>query len=252
MILSLPPMSRSLVVFVWLLSPLAPGHERDGQAIPTHRSSSPQLSGSAQLAWESRYVVEGRDVLAGDSIVTQAVELQWQSLGFGVWYGDSPEQPYDELQLAVSYLHSFGAVDAYLGYTHLRFPQDSAHDHDLGAGLAWQGGPWDLKLALDAYYSTRNEGSFGEFSVSRAWQLTETLTLEVTPVLGMNQGYVADGHDGLNHVALWLGLSQQLSESLSLRLHASQHWALDRKAGAPDDALLRDFFHISFGVEYGF
>lgn len=248
----IPSMMRCALCLTLMLSALASAHERDGQAIPFHRNATPELSGSAMLAWDSRYAVEGRDVLDGDSILAQTVELQWQSLGFGVWYGDSPDQRYNELQLAVSYLHSFGPVDAYLGYTHLRFPDDSAHDHDLGAGLAWDEGPLDLKFALDAYYSTRNDGAFGEFSISREWQLTEALSLDASSVLGMNQGYVADGHDGLNHVALLLGLSQQLTESLSLRLHGSYSWGLDRKATAPDDALLRDFFHAGIGLEWSF
>lgn len=249
MIHGMPNLPASLLL---LLATVASAHERDGQAIPFHRNATPELSGSAMLAWDSRYAVEGRDVLDGDSILAHAVELQWQSLGFGLWYGDSPDQRYNELQLAVSCLHSFGPVDAYLGYTHLRFLDDSAHDHDLGAGLAWEEAPWDVKFALDAYYSTRNEGWFGELSASRGWALTESLTLDASVVLGMNQGYVADGHDGLNHLALWLGLNQRLSESLSLLLHGSCSWALDRKATAPDDALLRDFFHAGIGLEWSF
>ena len=238
--------------FILLISLLADGHERENFAVSPHQDDC-HHSFALSAGWESRYFVEGRDTLNRDSIRVYSAEYLWESLTAGVWYGDSPDQPYDELQLALAWHHNLTEdLEAYISYTHLRFPKDGTHDHDLGLGFAYTGGPWGIEYALDAYYSTRVEGSFAELSASREFELSDKLTSSATLIFGMNQGYVADGHDGANHIAASLGLSYALTESLSLATHATYSWAIDRKVGAADDATLRDFFHAGIGLEWAF
>lgn len=68
----------------------------------------------------------------------------------------------------------------------------------------------------------------------------------------MNQGYVADGHDGANHLAPQIGLSYALTESVTLHGHATYNWAIDRDANAAEDDALKDFFHAGLKIEWTF
>lgn len=55
----------------------------------------------------------------GDSLFSGSFEMGWQHLAGGVWYGYSPDQSYDELQITLALTHSIGDFSFYGGYTHL-------------------------------------------------------------------------------------------------------------------------------------
>jgi len=206
----------------------------------------------AYFGWESRYFIEGRDALNGDSINISSIALEWQNLVGGIWYGRSPDQRFDELQLTLALTHSIGNFDLYGGFAHFRFPADNAQDNELGAGIAWTGLPMEIELAADLYYSFEAGGYFTELSAHREFQISDPLTLGITVPFGINQGYVADGHDGANHIALSLELAYALSETLSLTAHATYSWALGKDASLPGDDPLIDFFHAGLGLQFTF
>ena len=241
------------ILFVLFTPALA--HERENTALQPHlQSEEPSLSVLYSATWESRYYLEGRDSLDGASILSQTLELEWESLVFGVWYGNATGQRYDELHTSLLYHHDFGnSLEGYLGYNHVRFPHgDGHHDHEIHTGISYAGLPQDIELALDAYHSFEADGFFAELSAGREWELTEELSTSLTAMFGVNQGYVSDGHDGANHIAASWGLAYSLSEALSIVGHATYNWGIDRKAGAPDDAALKDFFHAGVGLELSF
>lgn len=227
-------------------------HERENQAPVKHPAESDQPRLALRTGWDSRYHTEGRDALDGDSLWRTSLEWSQGPAGFGLWYGNSPDQSYDELQLSAALRQSYGDLQAYVGYTHYRFPFEGADDHELGAGLAYAGCPIGIEYALDVYHSFEADGFFAEATASREWQLDDKWSASFSAVFGMNQGYVADGHDGANHLAASIGLSRALSESLSLNIHATYNWGIDRKVTAPDDAFLRDFFHAGVGLQWNF
>jgi hypothetical protein len=76
--------------------------------------------------YESRYASEGRDSLDGDSLASGTFEAAWDAVSLGAWYGISPEQSYDELQLSTALSWDWKDLEWYVAYTHLRFPQDGA------------------------------------------------------------------------------------------------------------------------------
>lgn len=231
---------------------LAQAHERENQAPSKHPARKPSGALFLNSGLDSRYHSEGRDALDGDSLWRSSLEWSQEWMSLGVWYGNSPDQSYDELQLSAALRQSFGAFDTYVGYTHYRFPSDGAHDHELGLGFALTELALDLELALDAYHSFEADGFFLEMAASREWQLAGNWVTDLSIIFGMNQGYVADGHDGANHVAASWGLSYALTESLSVGGHATYSWAINRKTGAPDDVSLKDFFHAGMGLEWSF
>ncbi len=228
------------------------GHEPEAQLPFDRPHVHESWEGHAHLGWESRYFSEGRDSLDGDSLFVGSFEMGWRHLAGGIWYGNSPDQAYDELQLTLAVTQSIGDFEFYAGYTHLRFPFDDLHDNEIGAGVAWSGLPLDIEFSADIYHSFDADGYFAEISAGRELPITEQLSLSLTSPFGINQGYVADGHDGANHFALRLGLEYVIANSVSVTAHATQSWALDRNGASPGDDQLIDFFHGGVGLQWTF
>jgi hypothetical protein len=89
-----------------------------------HAHDSPEFH--IHTGWQSRYFSEGRDALDGDSIWASSFEFGLEHLAAGFWYGKSPDQSYDELQLSLALTQTFGDFETYIGYTHYIFPFDAA------------------------------------------------------------------------------------------------------------------------------
>ena len=93
---------KSIILLLYLQFNLSWGHEGDSlkkiESIHAHQD----LSGHAHAGWESRYFTEGRDALGGKSLWTGSVELGYEHLSGGVWYGRSSNHAYDELQYSLS------------------------------------------------------------------------------------------------------------------------------------------------------
>ena len=230
----------------------APGHDAEAE-LPFGRGHSHEsVIGHVHVGWESHYDSEGRDSLDGGSLWTASAEFSWEHLAGGIWYGSSPDQSYDELQLTLGLSQEIGEMEFYGGYTYLRFPFDGADDHELGAGLVWSGLPLELAFGADVSHSFEAEGYFAEFSLFREFELSDQGTLEVAGVFGVNQGYVSDGHDGANHFALELSSEYALTESCSILVSTSYSWATGRESDAPGDELLVDFFDGGLGLQWSF
>ncbi|MBK1790577.1 hypothetical protein [Persicirhabdus sediminis] len=227
-------------------------HQPESQLMMEERTGLAENEGSVHLHWDSRYFSEGRDNLDGDSLMSTGFLHGGKHVTAGAWYGFSPDQEYDELQLSLILSHEIGNWEFYGAYTHIRTPFDSAYDNELGLGVIWSGLPAEIELAADGYYSFDAEGAFIEFSVLREYELTESLAIGAAGIVGVNQGYVSDGHDGWNHFALQLEGVYAINDCWSASVHATYSWALDRDVSLAGDELLRDFFHFGVGLEWGF
>jgi hypothetical protein len=228
------------------------GHDTEAQLPFARPHAHEPLEGHAHLGWESRYFSEGRDSLDGDSLFVGSAEMGWKHLSGGVWYGYSPEQRYDELQLNLALKQSIGDFEFYGGYTYLWYPYDGSHGHEIGAGVAWSGLPMDVDLSADLYHSFDADGYFVVISAGREFSITDRLALNFSVPFGINQGYVADGHDGANNIALRVGLEFALTDSISITAHTTYSWASGRDAAFPGDDRLIDFFHGGVGLEWSF
>ena len=243
---------RSIVLIVLSATLSAYGHSPEAQLPFANPHAHEQIEGHAHTGWDSRYFSEGRDNLNGDSLWAGSIEIGWKGLAGGAWYGRSPDQDYDELQLSLAFTGHAGDLAFHAGYTHLRFPLDGAHDHEIGAGIEWTGLPLQLALTADAYYSFDAGGCFTEMSVTREFEITDRLSLDLSSVFGLNSGYVSDGHDGANHLALRLAARHAITDSVSVVAHTAYSWALGKDADAPGDDTLVDFFHGGIGLEWTF
>ena len=231
---------------------VANGHDTEAQLPFERPHAHDEAEWHSHIGWESRYFSEGRDALDGDSLLFGSFEFGWKHLAGGIWYGNSPERDYDELQLTLAITQSIQEIDFYAGYTHLRFPFANVHDNELGLGFAWLGLPLDLELSSDIYYSFEADGYFAELTLGREFRLSDRLSLNLSSPFGVNQGYVADGHDGANHVALRLALEFAITSQVSLIAHATQSWGLDPNDAFPGDEGLPDFFHGGVGLQLSF
>jgi hypothetical protein len=216
----------------------------------THAHST--FDAHAHTGWESRYFSEGRDALDGNSLWTGTVELGYDHFSGGVWYGRSSNHKYDEWKYSLALTQESDAFEFYLGYTYLDFSKDHDSDSEWSAGISYAELPFALETSLDGSYSTDAEGTFFEWATGREFNLSETLQLSLSGILGWNEGYVSDGHDGLNFFALRTGAKVNLSEKFSIVAHGTQSLAVDRDPVLSGDELLKDFFHLGLGLEWSF
>jgi hypothetical protein len=110
----------------------------------------------------------------------------------------------------------------------------------------------DCELSADIYYSFEAEGFFAEFSLGRELKVSENFSVTVAGLFGMNQGYVSDGHDGANNLAIRMEGNLALSEAWSVVSHVTYSSAMDADASLVGDAQLIDFYHGGVGLLWTF
>jgi len=232
------------------------GHHIPGPLHQHHQHSSDRdspFAAAISVGYDSRYVSEGRDNLDGDALLHGSLEFSAYDFLLGVWYADSPDNPYNEANLWIEYGFALGDVDLYVGFNHLRFPDDNAHDNEIGLGLSYGELPWGLSVGLDAYYSFDADGVFIEGSLTRDFTPCDWLTLEPGVVLGWNEGYVSSGHRGANHVAALISAIVPLGGNVDLATYVSYNFAIDSSPlQSPDDQSLGDFFYGGLSLNFAF
>ena len=87
--------------------------------------------------WDSRYVLEGRDMLVGDSLYGFTLEGEYAGFLVGAWLSHSPEADYEEQNYFVEYGFELGPVVAYISYMHLQFMSENDQDNEVGVGIAF-------------------------------------------------------------------------------------------------------------------
>ncbi len=219
--------------------------------------ADPGSSFNLTTQYNTRYWAEGRDFLENDDIWSTSVSYGWESLAAGVWYAKSTELPYEELQFGLAWRHDLSddlqlyvgaAYVDYMDNTNAVASQDS--EYELASGLTYTGCPWGIEWVLDVYYTDDTGGWFAEVSGTREWELSDKWGVHVTGLIGMNQGYIQDGSDGLNHMAIIAGFSYDINECCALTLEGVQSFGLDRSD--PGDTNTDDFLHGRLGLTWSF
>jgi hypothetical protein len=204
-------------------------------------------------AWDSRYVSEGRDNLAGDSLAGTTIEAAYEGLSVNVWYASSPDTDYREVNVGTAYTLEWNDWEAYVSYTFLRFLSDKENDNEIGAGLSYSGLPAGFAAGVDGYYSFDAEGAFFETYINRECEVADWLTLTPAAVMGWNAGYMADGHDGANHFALVLEAAVPLKTGLELSGNIAYSFAINDNADKyADDEGLRSMFYGGVALRASF
>ena len=243
---------KSSILLFYLPFNLSWGHEGDSlkkiESIHAHQD----LSGHAHAGWESRYFSEGRDALNGKSLWTGSVELGYDHLSGGVWYGRSSNHAYDELQYSLSLTQQTNDWSFYAGYTHLVFTRDDESDDEWSMGISYVNLPYSLGTSFDGTYSMDANGAFYEWNTIREFSLNEKSTVFLSGLLGLNDGYVSDGHDGANFYALSVGMDRKVTGHFEIFGHGMQNFAIGRDLTLRGDDQLKDFFHFGIGLQWNF
>jgi hypothetical protein len=202
-----------------------------------------QIDVELSFAWDSAYAAEGRDNLDGDSLVGTTLDTTYGGLSAGIWYASSPETEYTELDLYASYTLELYDWELAVGYTHLEFLSDDANDDEVGGSLGYGALPGGLSTHIDWYYSFDSEGSFFQAVLDTNLKYHEAIVIRPAVVLGFNSGYIPDGHDGLNNLAVSLEAAVPLKEGVKLGGYITYNWGIDSDAARyQGDELLKDFF----------
>lgn len=209
--------------------------------------------GYLQLYWDTHYVSEGRDNLAGGALQTSVVSLKYDVFELFVWNGWGYDSDYNEVNIMPFIHYHYQNLSFYVSYNRLEFTEQGQTDNELGSGISYSGLAKNLYLDLDWYHSLAADGTFFELSMARLFKYKDVLRVESRAILGINSNYIPDGHDGLNHIALQV--NGEYSLLTHVNLHAKLHFshAIDRNVNQyPGDALLRNLWLGSVGLEFLF
>jgi hypothetical protein len=243
---------RLTILLILSLGSILSANVPESHSLHEHQADEQTLEFSIYSSLETRYLSEGRDALDGDSLWVNGADLAYGKFSAGIWYGNSPDQDYDELQLSIGYAESFGDLELAVGYTRFQFPFEGAHDNEIGTTLTWSNLPMDCEFSADAYYSFDADGYFMELALGHEYEISERFFVIAAALLGLNQGYVSDGHDGANNFALRMEGVVELSENWHFFSHFTYSWAIDANPALEGDASLIDFIHGGFGLSWEF
>jgi hypothetical protein len=207
------------------------------------------------MIWDSRYVSEGRDNLHSNDMFSLSSEFNLDDITFIPWFARSPGVDFTELDLNFVYSVSVSRkIKVFLGYTHIRYHYQEEHlnDNEISLALGYQ--PLQsLTLSSVIYHSFYADGSFVELSSSYFGEISKRTSYNIAVSLGANEGYIYDGHTGLNHFQLQATTSYLPSIQVELYAMAGYNQAINRDAGQyPGDETLKDFFWGSLGMVYLF
>ena len=203
--------------------------------------------------WESRYVTEGRDNLAGNGIASIATEVNYKNFAVIPWAAKGISSDYSELNLNAIYTaHLSERIEMYVGYNYIKAREDGidAHDNELSLDVAYFYAD-DIQLLSSVYHSFDASGTFLDMAVKKDFYINDLLSVDIQSGVGFNAGYVSDGHNGVNNVKFTANLSYRLFNQLALYTYTSYSIAVnkDEKRFVGDEAL-RNIFWGGVGLSY--
>lgn len=214
-----------------------------------------QFDWHTHFLWESRYVTEGRDNLSGRSLVSVSSEFILDEVSFVPWYAYSSGADYSELNLNFIYgIRPAENTAIYFSYNHLRarLKDERANDNEIGLDVVHKliG---KVGAFVSIYHSFDADGSFMDMGVKYNGVLSKQVYFSLQAILGLNAGYVPDGHDGLNHFQLRAYTSYFPVTQIELYAYAGYNQAIDRDTSRyAGDELLGEFFWGGAGLTYLF
>ena len=244
------PLQSSVFLLIFLFPVFAYADPQPTEDQRVHFWGS--VDGDFRTAWRSRYVTEGRDNLDGDSIWVSSLNTGWNRLWAKVWYGISPDQKYDELNLFVGAIEKIGSLEFSAAYNHIRYPHNGEEGNEISLTAIWSDWFYGAELIIDGDYTFDDHGWFLTALLQKDWEVTPKLIMSGAGIFGLNQGYIPDGHNGANHVAIRADTEYFLISNWYLTAYATYSWALDRDIELRGDRQLIDMFYGGVGLRLYF
>ena len=194
------------------------------------------------LAWDSRYVREGRTVLDDVGIPSLSIDRSMPLEVGGEWhfsskYADSFEVDFAELNLALGYGFSIKEVDLTVGYAWSAYQghaheesADAGHDHEFAENeieLEVEFGLLDkVDIASAFIYSPDAGGTFIELVASTDFEKGKWV---FTPyvLLGLNRGFIPEEPETFNNLEFGLSASTELFDGVEATLYLANSTGLE-------------------------
>jgi|GEM_PF-6163856 len=207
--------------------------------------------GSAQAMWESRYLSEGRDNLAGESLASICIEGGLGELNASLWLAQSLDSGYREEQLGVAHNWEWGAIEWEVSANLICLPHGE-RDQEVGLRLLYPAGEhFEVHWHIDQSMQARGCYHLVEV-VSPGWE-AGGLAVDMKLGSGFNGGYVADGHRGLDHLSA--AVEVRFALNATWRIFGNLLFASAVGRNPRDhagDSTLHDGWHFGAGVIAGF
>jgi hypothetical protein len=207
------------------------------------------------LLWESRYVTEGRDNLSGKDIVSISSEFDYQGVIIVPWFAKGIAADYSEYNVNIIYkLALLDNLEMFLGYNYIKAQDASidSNDTEISVDLVYFYKN-RVQFLSSIYYSFDVKGAFIDLTLKKNYPINDQLSFELMTTLGLNAGYVADGHNGVNYGQLRTNFTYQIMKAMEVYAYASYNLPVNanenRYAG---DKLLRNLFWSGVGFSYLF
>jgi len=209
----------------------------------------------AHLLWESRYVTEGRDNLSGKSLLSVSSEFEYNGLSIVPWIADSPDARYSEFNLNAVYgIKLTDGIELYTGFNHIHGRENgvSTDDNEVSLDLSFNKIK-KLYMLASIYHSFEADGSFIELAAKRGHKINNETRVSLKGIVGVNAGYITDGHKGLNHFQLTTNIAYQPDAHMEFYAYAGYNLAINRDINQyAGDELLDDFLWTGLGFTYRF
>ena len=207
------------------------------------------------LAWESRYVTEGRDNLNGNNLLSTATQFKIHNFYFIPWLAHNNTIDFTEVDLTFLYeIPLTGRLTGAIGYTHIYVKIDdaSANDDEINIDVSYQLLD-QIELSATIYHTFLYKGSFIETVISNDYSLNDKTQLNLQWALGANAGYISDGHTGLNHSQLKISMSYEPASRIDIFSYIGYNLPINRDTvNYEGDESLRNFFWGGIGMVYNF
>ncbi len=198
----------------------------------------PWFSGGIEGAFDSKYVTEGRDnVPSAEGLVSVQARIESHGLVTGLWYGESVNDPYDELNAFFGYERKIADLALAATYTFLHFPCEGTHSHEWLVSAAYERFEWLTPGATFYYDFDKLRGGFLELSLRGKIKLKgDRISLQPYALAGVDWGYVSAANDDWNNFQIGIELPVKLHEKAELVGYVAHSWALTnlRKEGLGD------------------
>ncbi len=199
---------------------------------------------SVAVGYNTSYIFRG--VNYGDNQVTAQIDyaIEGTPLAVGAWYGNPTDgrgqNPggQDELDLYATLSHSFGTVDAWLGYTAYLYPETGGgrlgqtSTNEIGTGIGSAVGPIDLALA--AYYDFDIGGYYFDLTAGHSFEINDMVSLDLAAGISYQIDYNTGGSD-FNSVLVMASLPIKLTDTATLTPYVAGNFALSAIDSFQDD-----------------
>ncbi|MGJ8653357.1 MAG: hypothetical protein ACSHX8_08790 [Opitutaceae bacterium] len=207
---------------------------------------------SLTAAWESHYVLEGRDLLDGGSLASVEAIGTYRGVSIGVWGVESPDVGYTEYNYWLEYSYEWEAFTFTATYNYLDFKTEGENDLEYGLALTYAL-PQNFELSISGYLSEENPSAFYEATLLTDIELSDALLLSPFCTLGYNDGFVGDGHEGWNHFAVGVELRYSLCQNFSIGAYLVSTLAINSDEDSySDDESLYDFVYGGISLNFAY